>query len=178
MLRHCIRLLLAACLLGAAATSTAASTPRIVAYTTGWNTSENAQLDKINTLIFAFAHISNGRVVLDPAAAATLDRITSLKAEHPPLQVVISVGGWGAGGFSEAAATATGRRAFGDSAAQLIVAHHADGLDVDWEYPGHHESGIASSPQDRAHFTLLLKALRASLDRAGARHAPAMIVTP
>jgi chitinase len=83
--------------------------------------------------------------------------------------VDISVGGWGAGGFSEAAGTVAGRHAFAESAAKMVVANHADGLDIDWEYPGHHESGIVSSPDDRAHFTLLLKAVRASLDRAGAQ---------
>ncbi|HET9835707.1 MAG TPA: glycoside hydrolase family 18 protein [Rhodanobacteraceae bacterium] len=142
---------------------------RIVAYTTGWNASENAQLGKIDTLIFAFATISDGRVVLDDDAGRKLDRIIALKPAHPDVKVVISVGGWGAGGFSEAAGTAAGRREFADSATRLVVAHHADGLDVDWEYPGHHESGIRSSPQDRANFTLLLEAVRASLDRAGAR---------
>jgi chitinase len=142
---------------------------RIVAYTTDWNASEDAQLGKIDTLIFAFAKISDGRVVLDDDAERKLDRIVALKPAHPALKVVISVGGWGAGGFSEAADSRAGRRRFADSAARLVVAHHADGLDVDWEYPGHHESGIRSSPQDRADFTLLLEAVRASLDRAGAR---------
>lgn len=142
---------------------------RVVAYTTGWNAAEDAQLARINTLIFAFAKISNGRVVLDDDAAQKLDQLVALKAARPGLKVMLSVGGWGAGGFSKAAATAAGRRAFAESATRLIVAHHADGLDVDWEYPGHHESGIRSSPQDRADFTLLLEAVRASLDRASAR---------
>ena len=142
---------------------------RIVAYTTGWNASEDAQLGKIDTLIFAFAQVSGDQVVLSPAAAEMLDRITALKSSHPGLKVEISVGGWGAGGFSEVADTAAGRRRFARSATRLVVAHHADGLDVDWEYPGHHESGIRSSPQDRVHFTLLLKAVRAELDRASAR---------
>jgi chitinase len=52
----------------------------------------------------------------------------------------------------------------------LVADQDADGLDVDWEYPGHHESGIASSPDDRQNFALLLQAVRASLDRVGAAH--------
>ena len=68
-----------------------------------------------------------------------------------------------------AAASPAGREAFATSAAELVAAQGADGLDVDWEYPGHQESGIASSPQDRDHFTLLLRAIRHALDRAGGK---------
>jgi chitinase len=71
-------------------------------------------------------------------------------------------------GFSDAAASDTSRKRFAESAAQLLVARHADGLDVDWEYPGHPEGGIKASPSDRENFTLLLKEVRASLDRIGA----------
>jgi len=78
--------------------------------------------------------------------------------------------GWAAGGFSEAARTAAGRKTFADSAARLVANHRADGLDVDWEYPGHHESGIASSPDDRANFILLLRAVPESLDRVEGAH--------
>ena len=143
---------------------------RVVGYATGWSPLQDKDAGKIDTLIFAFAQLQQGRVTLDTASAQRLHQLTSLKAKHPQLTVEISVGGWGIGGFSEAAATDAGRRAFADSAAQLVAAHDADGLDVDWEYPEHHESGIHSSPQDRANFTLLLQAIRASLDRVGAAH--------
>jgi chitinase len=84
--------------------------------------------------------------------------------------VTDAIGGWGAGGFSEAAATAAGRQRFADTAAKLVVDHDADGIDVDWEYPGSSQGGIASSPHDRDNFTLLLQALRTRLDAAGARN--------
>lgn len=50
----------------------------------------------------------------------------------------------------------------------MLRAQHADGLDVDWEYPGHHESGIASSENDRENFTALLAEVRAQLDATSA----------
>jgi chitinase len=148
----------------------AAGEPRyqVVAYTTDWDSGEDAQLEKIDTLIFAFARVSGDQAVLSSAAAEKLDRIVALKGAHPELKVVISIGGWGAGGFSEVAGTTAGRQAFADSAARMVTTHHADGIDIDWEYPGHHESGIGSSPRDRMNFTLLMTALRATLDRAGA----------
>lgn len=143
---------------------------RVVGYATGWNPLQDKDVGKIDTLIFAFAQLQQGRVSLDAARAQRLRQLIALKATHPRLAVEISVGGWSIGGFSEAAATEAGRRAFADSAAQMVAEYDADGLDVDWEYPGHHESGIQSSPQDRANFTLLLKAIRAGLDRVGAAH--------
>ncbi|HJP97503.1 MAG TPA: glycoside hydrolase family 18 protein [Rhodanobacteraceae bacterium] len=143
---------------------------RVIGYATGWNPAQDKDLDKIDTLIFAFAKVADGRVSLSDGAAKNLQVLVALKRRDPALKVDVSVGGWGAGGFSEAARTATGRKVFADSAAGLITEHGVDGLDIDWEYPGHDESGIASSPGDRANFTLLLKAVRASLDRAGATH--------
>lgn len=141
---------------------------RVVGYDTAKNSIRAADIDKIDTLNFAFASLVDGQVVLDPDSTRRLQRLTALKATHPRLKVMVAVGGWGVGGFSEAASTAVGRQRFADSAAQLLVAHHADGLDVDWEYPGHADAGIKASPQDRDNFTLLLKDLRAALDRAGA----------
>ncbi len=163
-------LALISCLPTRAAT-TAAAPYRVVGYIAGgWDHLDAVPADKIDTLIFSFAHVDHGKVVLNPQDAPHLRGLVALKSAHPRLKIAVSVGGWTAGGFSEAAATAAGRKLFADSAAQLLADYGADGLDVDWEYPGHHESGIQSSPQDREHFTLLLQALRASLDRVGATH--------
>lgn len=175
-MRSCLPLALAFAGLLALACNTARATPpgpahyRVIGYAMNWHPEQARDLGKLDTLIFAFAEVRRGRVALSPAAVARLQPLLALKARDPELKVDISVGGWGAGGFSEAAATAAGRKAFADSAARMLVAHGADGLDIDWEYPGHHESGIASSPNDRHDFTLLLQAVRASLDTAGAEH--------
>lgn len=164
-------LLAAVCLLpGLAASQPTPGDYRIIGYDTGRSSIRPGDVDKIDTLIFAFASLDQGRVVLDGDASQRLQRLIALKSAHPQLKVVISVGGWAVGGFSEAAGTAAGRREFADSAARLVATSGADGLDVDWEYPGHSESGIKASPHDRENFTLLLKELRGALDRSGAEH--------
>ncbi|GLQ41296.1 glycoside hydrolase family 18 protein [Dyella nitratireducens] len=150
------------------ATADAPPSPyRIVGYATGWEPGQTKDVGKIDTLIFAFAQLKDGHVMLDNEHAAGLQKLLALQSDNPKLKVDVSVGGWSVGGFSEAASTAEGRQLFADTAAQMLSTQHADGLDVDWEYPGHHESGIKSSPEDKTNFTLLLKAVRASLDRIG-----------
>jgi chitinase len=160
---------LLACVAAVAATGADAGRYRVVGYATDWNATHPRTLERIDTLIFAFAHVEHDRVVLGADTVERLGRVLALKRTKPSLKVMISVGGWGAGGFSEAAASAEGREAFARSAAQLVASHGADGLDVDWEYPGHGESGIAASPADRANFTLLLKSLRQAFDRQTAK---------
>jgi chitinase len=169
------RIFAAAALLVACASlscgSAAAALPsygRIVGYATGWDPAHSEDAGKIDTLIFAFAKLLEGQVVLDAAGEEHLRQLTALKPDHPGLSVTISIGGWAAGGFSEAASSDAGRRAFAVSAARLVSTLDADGVDVDWEYPQHAESGIRASPEDRTNFTLLLKAIRAGLDDAGA----------
>ena len=140
---------------------------RVVGYDVVKDGADHVDADKIDTLIFAFARVADNQVVLDPAASKRLHQLTMLKSAHAQLKVVLSVGGWGAGGFSEAASTQASRQHFADSATKLLMDNDADGLDVDWEYPGHSESGIHSSPQDRSNLTLLLKGIHAALDVAG-----------
>jgi len=140
---------------------------RVVGYDVVKDGADHVDADKIDTLIFAFAQVADNQVVLDPAASKRLHQLTMLKSAHAQLKVVLSVGGWGAGGFSEAASTQASRQHFADSATKLLMDNDADGLDVDWEYPGHSESGIHSSPQDRSNLNLLLKGIHAALDVAG-----------
>lgn len=165
-----IGLLVAVLVLAACGTmATRSDTPyRVVAYDTVEAGAPVPDVDKLDVLNFAFAVVRDGRVVLPDDAATRLDQRIALKQDHPHLKVVVSVGGWGAGGFSEAAATPAARQAFADSAARLLVTHHADGLDVDWEYPGSDLAKIGASPDDRANFTALLRTLRETLQRTAA----------
>ena len=65
----------------------------------------------ITHLFYSFALIENGKCVM-PAATAAKDfaDIRDLKKRKPSLKALISLGGWGAGGFSDAALTAESRK--------------------------------------------------------------------
>ncbi len=121
---------------------------------------------RITRINYAFALIKNGRVVEgSPNDAANLVLLTSLKATHPGLEVVVSVGGWlGSGGFSDAALTPGSRATFIDSVMTFLTRYNLDGLDIDWEYPGQSGAGNPNRPEDGANFTALLRELRTRFD--------------
>ncbi len=120
--------------------------------------------EKLTHINFAFARIDKGgRVVFEnPDFAPALKSLLALKQQNPQLKIIISVGGWEADGFSDAALTDASRNAFAESAVELLRAHGADGIDLDWEYPGQGVAGIKYRAEDKQNFTLLLKTLRSA----------------
>ncbi|HAT2734679.1 TPA: glycoside hydrolase family 18 protein [Citrobacter freundii] len=91
-------------------------------------------------------------------------KIPQLRKQNPNLKVLLSVGGWGARGFSGAAATKDTRAVFIQSAQEIIAKYGLDGIDLDWEYPVNGACGLVESqPADRANFTALLTELRTAL---------------
>lgn len=109
-----------------------------------------------------------------------------IKDEHPHLQVLISLGGWGGSrGFSDAAATEEGRRKLVASTIELYLTRWPgvfDGIDIDWEYPVH--GGLPDNgyrPDDRRNCTLLFEEYRRQLDDLGqkeGRHYPLTAAVP
>ncbi|MFE0559648.1 glycoside hydrolase family 18 protein [Paenibacillus sp. NPDC058910] len=126
-------------------------------------TSEDAK--RLTHLNIAFAHIQQDKITYTDTN--TIYEIQRLKAVNPQLTVLLSVGGWGSDGFSEAAATPEGRQTVCESAIKLLQEFPFDGIDLDWEYPCYSIAGTKASPSDKENFTLLLKELRETLDQYG-----------
>ena len=141
---------------------------RVVAYVAGWSMPAVIHPEKLTHINFAFARIDgSGKVGFEnPASASALKSLLALKQQNPQLKVIVSIGGWEAEGFSDAALTDASRDAFAQSAVELLRAHDLDGIDLDWEYPGQGVAGIKYRAEDKQNFTLLLKALRTQLDAA------------
>jgi GH18 family chitinase len=56
---------------------------------------------------------------------------------QPGTKVMVAIGGWGDTlGFSMAALDTNSRKAFADNIARMVSATGADGVDIDWEFPG------------------------------------------
>ena len=146
-----------------------AQTPRLIGYVMDSPAPLQLTASKLDVVNFAFAKVRPDGSVHLPAEVdpARLHAVVAKRADNPALQVVLSIGGWEAGNFSEAAATEAARTRFIDSSVALMHQFKLDGLDIDWEYPTLGDAGISHSPDDRHNFTVLLEALRARLDREG-----------
>lgn len=176
-LRRCAALLLLLLLAGpapAAPPSTEcaddAAPPRVVGYVDANGRLPRISADKLDIVHYAFARVRTDHVVElhKPGAAEALAGLVALREANPGLRVVLSIGGWGADHFSDAALTAASRRRFAESAVGLVRSYDLDGLDIDWEYPAHPGPGIGFRAEDRQNFTAMLDALRDALDALGA----------
>lgn len=124
-------------------------------------TDEHARLmDQLN---FSFALIRDGEAHGDHWRS--IDRVRSFLRRHPQVDGVLSVGGWGAEGFSDACATPEGRARLAGSILRLMDENGFVGVDVDWEYPGSSAAGIVSRPEDEENWYALLAELREGLDQ-------------
>ena len=131
-------------------------------YVTYWGNTlpDPALLTHIN---YAFAHIKSDFESLDIKSTSRLSKVADLKKVNPNLKISLSVGGWGAGNFSEMAADENHRKKFCQNCLAAVKKYNLDGIDLDWEYPTSSSAGISSSPDDKQNFTLLVKDLRAAL---------------
>lgn len=121
---------------------------------------------RITHLNYAFGHVRNNFVTV--GHLQYLDRIPAYKRLNPELKVILSIGGWGADGFSQAAMTKEGRAAFVSTSMDIVKKHDFDGIDIDWEYPCMDLAEIAADPADKQNFTYLMQDLREGLTKLGA----------
>ena len=121
----------------------------------------NDEKDETNDALKDAARLH--QIWLSPKVQSDVEIIPTLRKQNPNLKVLLSVGGWGARGFSGAAATPETRAVFIRSAQAVVAKYGLDGIDLDWEYPVNGAWGlVASQPADRDNFTALLKELRAA----------------
>ena len=116
-----------------------------------------------------------------------LNQLRKLKARHPHLKVLVSLGGWTYSKyFSDVAATDASRKKFvascvdtwikgnikpyGGAGGPGTAAGIFDGIDVDWEWPGSPDGhpGNHWRPEDKRNNTLLMAEFRKQLDELGA----------
>lgn len=134
----------------------------IVAYVTSWSNivPEPQYMTHIN---YAFGHVNESFDGVRIDNEERLKQIVDLKKQNPELKVLLSVGGWGSGRFSEMAANDEYRRAFAKDCDRVVKEFDLDGIDIDWEYPTSSMANISASPDDTENFTLLMKDIRAAI---------------
>lgn len=131
----------------------------VVAYVTSWSEvmPEPQYMTHIN---YAFGHVNETFNGVKVDNEERLRQIVALKQQKPELKVLLSIGGWGSGRFSEMVANDKDRRAFAKDCQRIVKEFGLDGIDIDWEYPTSSAAGISSSPDDTKNFTLLMRDIR------------------
>ena len=119
------------------------------------------------------------------------NQLKKLKAKHPNLKIVLSLGGWTYSKFfSDVAASQAARQKYVSSCIDMFLRGNLptgiqgdpaggpgaaagifDGFDIDWEFPGvlgHVGNHVSAS--DKQNFTLLLQEFRTELDAFGSQN--------
>ncbi len=127
-------------------------------------------IERITHLNIAFMHVKDGEGSIAHINPKDFETIRSFKKINPDLKIILSIGGWGAGGFSNACMTDEGVEKLASTTVQRALAEGFDGVDVDWEYPCSDQAEIDYGPYDKENFTKFMRALRKHLDAAGEGH--------
>lgn len=134
----------------------------VVAYVTSWSEvmPDPQYMTHIN---YAFGHVNESFNGVKIDNEERLRQIVDLRKQKPELKVLLSIGGWGSGRFSEMAANDEYRRAFAADCDRVVKEFALDGIDIDWEYPTSSMANISSSPDDTENYTLLMQDIRAAI---------------
>lgn len=121
---------------------------------------------KLDQVIHSFLHLQGNKLALDDEADSLgIIQMVKMKEINPDLKILVSLGGWGGcETCSDVFSTHENRVEFAQSVKDLLVQFGADGIDLDWEYPGiSGYPGHAFKPEDTPNFTKLTEELRKAL---------------
>ncbi len=139
--------------------------PIIVAYVASWGSQRMPDPTLMTHINYAFGNVSKTFDSVDLRDTEFLHGVLALKKQNPTLKIVLSIGGWTAGNFSEMAADERCRSSFARDCKRVVDQYGFDGIDIDWEYPTSDEAGISCSPDDTDNFTLLMRDIRAAIGK-------------
>ena len=136
----------------------------VLAYVTSWS-SVMPQPDVLTHVNYAFGHVDSTFFGVKVDNPQRLEAIAALKKKNPHLKVLLSIGGWGSGRFSEMAADDVLREKFAKDCKRVVKQYNLDGIDIDWEYPTVTAAGISASETDVENFTLMMGDIRKSIGK-------------
>lgn len=150
---------------GSPAKQAEVETPKVViAYVTSWSeVMPNPSL--VTHINYAFGHVNDSFNGVRINNEERFKQIIALKEKAPHLKVLLSIGGWGSGRFSEMAGDEQNRLSFAKDCQRVVQEFGLDGIDLDWEYPTSSSAGISSSPDDTDNFTLLVRDIRQAIGK-------------
>ena len=121
------------------------------------------ETEHITHINYAFGHVTDTYDGVRLNSDERLREIVALKEKDRDLKVLVSIGGWGSGRFSEMAANDNYRKSFAKDCKRLVDEFDLDGIDIDWEYPTSGAGGISYTINDTENFTKLMRDLRKAI---------------
>jgi chitinase len=134
----------------------------VLAYVTSWS-SIIPDPDFVTHINYSFGKVNETYNGVNIDNEARLKSLVELKKKKTSLKVLLSIGGWTSGRFSEMAMTETTRKSFAADCKRIVNEFGLDGIDMDWEYPTSNVAGISSSPKDMENFNLLMQEIRKAI---------------
>ncbi|PBP17579.1 putative endochitinase [Diplocarpon rosae] len=147
-----------------------ATDAKYIMYLTGQhnNVPELALTSEITHVAIAFMQSStfNNDEVNSWPLFTTVDEVRSKFKDGT--SIMVAIGGWGDTGFTAAARTDDSRKLFAKNVKAMVDDTGADGVDIDWEYPGGNCEDYKQVPNsdkewEIAAYPLLLAEIRAAL---------------
>lgn len=124
------------------------------------DTPDASYLTHIN---YAFGHVNDRFDGVRLDQPEELRRLVGIKKDYPHVKILLSIGGWGSGNFSEMSDSDSLRGSFARDCRRVVEQFGLDGIDIDWEYPGDTVAGISASERDRRNYTLLMRDIRTAI---------------
>ncbi|OAR05642.1 hypothetical protein LLEC1_07860 [Akanthomyces lecanii] len=155
----------------------AADSLRCIMYLTGKSQHnvipEKAELrNGITHVILAFMRSETFNLEPSPTDYPLFTSVEEVRQKfQSSTKVLVAIGGWGnSAGFEEAAQDAASRSRWARNVKQMVERTGADGIDIDWEYPGGNRDDYKIIPNDQREweidaYHLLLRELRETLGR-------------
>jgi GH18 family chitinase len=99
---------------------------------------ERSLANEITHIALAFMRSDVFNVDQTPETWPLFTTVDEARASfNPNAKVMVAIGGWGdSKGFEEGSRTSDGRKRWTRQVRAMVDATGADGVDIDWEYPG------------------------------------------
>ncbi|KAL5095479.1 hypothetical protein Trisim1_000253 [Trichoderma cf. simile WF8] len=146
---------------------------RTIMYLTGQHDvvpSDDYLVNSITHVILAFMRSDTFNVDKTPAEFPLFTTVDTVRHQFKPdTKIMVAIGGWGdSEGFEEAAHDDSSRKRWATQVKAMVDLTGADGVDIDWEYPGGNRDDYKLIPNSQRRweieaFVLLLGELRSAL---------------
>ncbi len=146
----------------------------VVAYISGGEGKPLPNFDLFTHLNYAFGKVNSTFNGVEIENIERFSQIAKLKIDYNAKKgkeeknyvdrkMLLSIGGWSSGGFSEMVSDSLKRALFVRDCKKIVENYQIDGIDLDWEYPSSGVANISSASSDIENFTKLVKELRSAL---------------